>query len=204
MGVSKSPTELVAKLEQTAAVIGGENRGAVAAAAQAYKAATVAAGTRDSGGDLRLSRWGRRGGLKLSVGYDLDGAGAVVSAIVKPRPLGPWKVLEYGSRPHVIAAGLSRRQGQALQLFAVMAGGRGDYDLGALTSIARGNRNNRRTRTGKRGSQALKIGGDFRPYARHPGSAPKHTWSDGFRAGSKPALAVYRSKQFTAVAKVFQ
>lgn len=202
MGVSKSPAELAAKLEKVSTVISGENRDAVEASAQAYKTAVLATGARDTGGDLRLSRWGRNG-LKLNAGYDIDGRGPKVTATVNPRPMGPWKVLEYGAKPHVIAAGLTRRQGQALVLFDVMAGGRGDYDLGALTSIARGNRNNRRTGRNRK-ARALTIGSNLRPYARHPGTRGKQTWSDGFRRGTRPASAVYASKQWSAIGQVFR
>lgn len=202
MGVSTSPAQLAAKLEKAGAVISGANRPAIEAAAQTYKAAVLATGARDTGGDLRLSRWGRNG-LKLNAGYDIKGAGPLVSATINPRPMGPWKVLEYGAKPHVIAAGLSRRQGQALQLFAVMAGGRGDYDLGALSSIAQGNRNNRRSSRG-RGKRALTIGANLRPYARHPGTKGKQTWSQGFKAGSKPAATVYTQRQWSAVGEVFR
>lgn len=202
MGVSKSPAELAAKLEKVGTVISGENRDAVEASAQAYKAALLRTGRRDSGGDLRLSRWGRNG-IKLNAGYDIRGRGVDVSAAISPRPYGPWKVMEDGARPHIVAAGLTRRQGQALVLFDVMAGGRGDYDLGALTSIARGNRNNRRTGRNRK-ARALTIGSNLRPYARIPKTKAKNTFTDAFAQGTRPASAAYNATQLRAIGQVFR
>jgi hypothetical protein len=211
MGVSKSPAELAAKLEKVSTVISGENRDAVEASAQAYKTAVLATGARDTGGDLRLSRWGRNG-LRLNAGYDIDGRGPKVTATVNPRPMGPWKVLEYGANPHIIVAGLTRRQGRALTLFSVMVGFGGDlsmYDLGALSS-ATSNRNNRRRAQRSRNAKFLAAQGygDKRKqgtaYVRHPGTRGKQTWSDGFRRGTRPASAVYASKQWSAIGEVFR
>jgi hypothetical protein len=207
MGVSKSPAELAVKLQRAGAAIAGENRGGVQAAAMAYKVALLEVARRDSGGDLRLSRWGRNG-VKLNAGYDVQGSGPVVTAKVEPRPKGVWRVLEDGARPHVIAAGLTRRQGQMLTLFSVMAGQGGDlsgYDPGALASIARGNRNNRsssRRRGGKK--QALTIGSNLRTYARHPGTKGKGTFTEGFRNGTGRASSAYQAAQFRALGEVFR
>lgn len=206
MGTSKSPAELAAKLARAGAVIEGQNRPAVEASAMTYKAALLETGRRDSGGDLRLSRWGRAG-LKLNAGYDVRGRGAVVSAVVEPRPKGAWKVLEDGARPHIIAAGLTRRQGQALTLFSVMAGQGGDlsgYDVGALASIARGNRNNRNSSRRRGRAQALTIGSNLRAYARHPGTKGKGTFSDGFKIGTRRATGAYNSAQLRALGEVFR
>lgn len=201
MGTSRGTRQFVGKMNDVAQTITGTNREAVSAAAAAYKAAELAAGSKDSGGDLRLSRWGRSG-VKLNVGYDITQTGVRSEAVVKPRPMGPWKVLEYGAAPHIIAAGLTRRQGQALTLFSVMAGGRSDYDLGELTTIARGNRNNKNSRRRRQRAEALLIGSNLRAWARHPGTRPKRTWSDGWKAGSKPATAAYQRVEVNAIARV--
>lgn len=206
MGVSKSPAELAAKMAKAGAAIAGENRAGVEASAMAYKLALLDSARKDSGGDLRLSRWGRTG-VKLNAGYDVRGRGPVVTATVEPRPKGVWRVLEDGARPHVIAAGLTRRQGQALTLFSVMAGQGGDlsgYDLGALASIARGNRNNRRSSRRRGRAQALTIGSNLRAYARHPGTKGKGTFTEGFRNGTRRATSAYSTAQARALGEVFR
>lgn len=206
MGTSKSPAELAAKLAKAGVVVEGQNRPAVEASAMAYKVALLETGRRDSGGDLRLSRWGRNG-TKLNAGYDVRGRGAVVSAVVEPRPKGAWKVLEDGAKPHIIAAGLTRRQGQALTLFSVMAGQGGDlsgYDVGALASIARGNRNNRNSSRRRGRAQALTIGSNLRSYARHPGTKGKGTFSDGFKLGTNRATGAYNAAQLRGLGEVFR
>jgi hypothetical protein len=202
MGTSRNVAQLRAKTELTAKVITGGNRDATAAAADVYKANVLRTGRRDSGGDLRLSRWGRRG-LKLNAGYDLDGT-IVATATLRPRPMGPWKVLEYGARPHVIVAGLTRRQGQALALFSFMAGGAGSFDLGELAGIAQGNRNNRRTTRSQARARALTIGENRRPFANHPGVDGKNTFSDGIARGTKGAVSASRKEHAKNIAEVWR
>jgi hypothetical protein len=48
------------------------NRDATAAAAQEYKESVLQTGRVATGGDLRLSKWGKKG-VKLGAGYDVDG-----------------------------------------------------------------------------------------------------------------------------------
>lgn len=198
MGTSKNATQLAHKMDLAGKAIVGENRDAVAAAADVYKDSVLTQARRDSGGDLRLSRWGRRG-VKLGAGYDVDGS-VKASAKMTARPQGPWKVLEYGAKPHVIVAGLTRRQGQALALFSFMAGGRGEFDLSELSSMT-SNRNSRRTRRAR--SRALTIGPNFRPFVNHPGTPGKRTWSEGITRGTKGATQAYKRTQTLGLAKVF-
>lgn len=201
MGTSRSPKELADKLDSAGKIIAGGNRDAVSAAADVYKDAVLFQGRLDTGGDLKLSRWGRNG-LRLNAGYDVDGQ-AKATAKLRPRPMGPWKVLEYGAKPHVIVAGLTRRQGQALALFSFMAGGLGNFDLGELSSIATGNRNNRGGSRRRQRAKALTIGPDFRPFANHPGTEPKNTWSNGIERGTDGAIQATRKVHATNIAKVF-
>lgn len=108
MGTSRSASDLATKMTAAAYAIGKVNRTAVQAAAQTYKDVLLVQAARDTGGDLRLSKWGRRG-IRLGVGYDVRGYENATAA-VRARPQGPWKVLEHGSTPHVIAP--RRRRGR--------------------------------------------------------------------------------------------
>lgn len=201
MGTSRNAAELAHKMDLAAKRIVGENRDAVAAAADVYKDSVLTQGRLDTGGDQRLSRWGRRG-IKLGAGYDVNGD-VVATAKMAPRPMGPWKVLEYGAKPHVIVAGLTRRQGQALAMFAFMAGGRGEFDLGALSAMATGNRNNRGGSRRRQRAKALTIGQNFRPFVNHPGTAGKETWSKGVARGTEGATRAYKRTQLMGLTKVF-
>ena len=119
--------------------------------------------------------------------------------------MGPWKVLEYGAKPHLIVPGLTRRQAKALTLFSFMAGQGGSldgYDVQELASSARGNRNNRGGRRRKR-RPPLRIGSNARAWARHPGVKGKRTWSQGVANGSDDAIAGYRKSQADAIGKLF-
>lgn len=184
------------------------NRNATRNAAMAFKAAELKQARKDSGGDLVLSRWGRRG-VKLNVGFDLEGSPGEQKATVKPRPMGPWKVLEYGAKPHPIIPGLTRRQQRAMALFSAMAGGRGEFDTAALAGMARGNRNNRGGSRRKKRALflAAKGFGDKRgqgmAYANHPGAKAKRTWTKAQMQGADDATRDYRVAQAKALAKVF-
>jgi hypothetical protein len=197
---------LAKRLPAVGAALVKNNQDATKRAAMAYKAAALKQGSKDSGGDLRLSRWGKRG-VKLGVGFDVEGSGGTAKAVVAPRPMGPWKVLEYGAAPHLIVPGLTRRQTKALTLFSVMAGQGGSldgYDISGLAASARGTRNNRGGARRRKRRPPLKIGGNVRAWARHPGTTGKKTWSKGIAKGSDDAIAGYRKAQGDAIAKVFR
>ncbi len=202
MGTSRNATELAHKLDAAGRAVIGENRAAVSAAAGVYKDSVLTQARVDSGGDLRLSHFGRNG-TKLGAGYDVDGD-VHATAKLTPRPMGPWKVLEYGAKPHVIVAGLSRRQGQALALFDFLAGGRGAIDISEVASTARGNRNNKNSGRRRQRSSALTIGSNFRPYVHHPGTRAKRTWSQGVARGTDGAKSAYSRTQRDGLAKVFK
>lgn len=182
------------------------NRNATRNAALAFKGAALAEARKDSGGDLRLSRFGKNG-VKLNVGFDLDGSPGEQRATIRPRPMGPWKVLEYGAKPHPIIPGLTRRQQRAMALFSVMAGGRGEYDISALASQARGNRNNKASRRRKRktflAAPGLGKKGKGAAWANHPGTTGKRTWTRSEKRGAADATKGYRIDQAKALAKVF-
>jgi hypothetical protein len=204
MGTSRSPEEFAKKLGAAGAGLIKNNPDAVAASANAYKNAVLDQARKDSGGDLKLSRWGKNG-TKLNAGYQLKG-GAQASALLRPRPAGPWRVLESGARPHLIVPGLTRRQARALTLFSVLAGQGGSldgYDVGALAATARGNRNNRGGSRRRKRRPPLNIGGNFRAYAQHPGTTGKGTWSKGLSKGDKAGPLAYRRKQVEGLMKVF-
>lgn len=207
MGTSSSVDELSKKLVAAGTQIGRSGRDNVTAAAQAYKTSVLAQARRDSGGDNRLSRWGRNGGTQLSAGYKVTGSQSAPEALLRPRPAGPWRVLEDGANPHLIVPGLTRRQARALTLFSFMAGRNGsldDYDLAGLAGMARGNRNNKDSRRRRKNIKPLVIGGNVRMYARHPGTKGKQTWSKGIAAGERPAMTAVRRAQMDGLEKVFR
>jgi len=195
--------KLAGNLSKVGAELARNNRNATKYAALAFKDAALTEAKKDSGGDLRLSHFGKKG-AKLSVGFDLDGD-RTARATVRPRPMGPWKVLQYGAKPHLIVPGLTRRQAKALSLFSAMAGQGGSldsYNIADLASSARGNRNNKASRRRKR-RPPLKIGGQMRAWASHPGVAGKHTWTRAESKGADQAIKGYRANQARALGKVF-
>lgn len=189
-------------LSKSGKALAQNNRNATRNAALAFKGAALKEARKDSGGDLRLSRFGRNG-VKLNVGFDLEGSPGQQRATVKARPMGPWKVLEYGAKPHPIIPGLTRRQQRAMALFGFMSGGRGEFDVAALAATARGNRNNRGGSRRRKRRSPLRINGQLRAWANHPGTKPKRTWTRGEAQGAKDATKGYRIDQAKALVKVF-
>lgn len=200
-GVHVNADKLGRNISRSGKALVANNRNATRNAALAFKGAALVEARKDSGGDLRLSRFGKNG-VKLNVGFDLDGQPGRQRATVTPRPMGPWKVLEYGAKPHPIIPGLTRRQQRAMALFGFMAGGRGEFDVAELAATARGNRNNRGGRRRKRRSP-LRIGGNVRAWANHPGTKGKRTWTRSEKRGAADATKGYRKAQGEALAKVF-
>lgn len=207
MSTAYTVKDLVDNVAAYGKVVTGTNREAVTAAADVYKDSVLTQGRMDSGGDLRLSRWGRNG-LKLNAGYDVDGRGTKAEAIIKPRPMGPWKVLEYGAAKHPIIPGLTRRQQRAMALFSAMAGGRGEFDVAALAGMARGNRNNRGGSRRRNRPMFLAAAGfgDKRKqgaaYVNHPGTQGKKTWSEGVAKGTDGAISAYKRTQIQAMSRI--
>jgi len=96
MGTSKDVDELNAKLVAAGATVVGLSKKTVTAAALVYKGSVLTQARSATGGDMRLSRWGRQaGGLKLGAGFEVSGNSPAV-ALLKPRPAGPWTVVEFG------------------------------------------------------------------------------------------------------------
>lgn len=83
---------LAAKMAQIAQ--GVDSPRVVRAAGMAAKNATLDVASDVAGSDRRLSGWGRRGGVRLGVGFD-EAPGQVTLAL---RPAGIWTVLEQGRR----------------------------------------------------------------------------------------------------------
>lgn len=205
MGTSHSANELAVKILDGSAAIAGASKDGVAAAAQASKTTILATAAPDTGGDLKLSRWGRKGGVKLNVGYDVDSTGpGTATATLEPRPLGVWRTLNDGARPHAIIPGLTRRQTQAAVLFTFMGGGRGEIEPAALAAIERGNRNNKNSRRRRKRTTVLKIGGNYRAFANHPGTEGKGTWDKGAEAAKPVAVSVYRTEHRRALIGAFR
>ncbi|NBW09907.1 MAG: hypothetical protein EBR82_17965 [Caulobacteraceae bacterium] len=103
MGESNNAKQLANKLAGFASDVPKLNRQAVAEAAGEFKEGVLREAATVAGGDLRLSNFGRRG-VKLGAGYDVKGYDNAV-ALLRARPQGAWKVLEYGAGPHLIGLG---------------------------------------------------------------------------------------------------
>lgn len=120
MGESRNSTQLAGKVIKVATIAGAANRKAVSAAALVTKRTMLGYARRDTGGDLRLSRWGRatapgqRKGIKLGAGYDVRGYERA-TALLRARPNGPWRVLNDGAPPHDIGR-KKRSKAKALYL----------------------------------------------------------------------------------------
>lgn len=99
-----SPAEFVGKLSRLTGDLSGPRT--VNAAGMAAKKATIAVARKVSGGDQRLSGWGRRG-VKLGVGYDVAGSQTITLNL---RPKGVWTVMERGRRGGAVIRPKRRRR----------------------------------------------------------------------------------------------
>lgn len=198
MGTSKSGAELSVKLVGYAKDFGTANKQAVGAAAMQYKDAVLDAAERDLDSrnpspERSFSRWGKdskgasgsRRALQVGAGYNVRGYTNAV-ALLKARPQGPWKVLEYGAKPHNIIPGTTRTKARNAQAFSDLFGL--NADTATIAKAARGVR-------GKY-TRALKIPGSpngFAAYARSSGSKPKRTWSRAIERRTTTAIKVFKS-----------
>ena len=197
MGTSKSGADLAKKLTAVSKDLGRANRQAVSAAAKQYKDELLDAAQRDL--DSRnpspkrsFSRWGKdnkgmagsRKALQVSAGYDLRGYANAVAKL-KARPQGPWKVLEYGAKPHNIIPGTTRTRARNAEAFGALFGL--DNDTATIARAARGVRGRVRP---------LRIPGSpngYAMYARSPGSKAKKTWSRSLAKRTPGAMRVFKS-----------
>jgi hypothetical protein len=176
MGTSNSAAELAGKFSTYALAFGNANRTAVQAATQVYKDRLLDNARRDTGGDLRLSRWRRRYGAsgtgvspKLGAGYDIFGT-LNAKAVLRPRPYGIWALLEGGTVAHTIKP----------------------------FRYARGRRRGE-------GNSALKFSdGNFAGAVQHPGTSPKNTFSDATRSAEPGAKRVFAEAHRRGLLEVFK
>jgi hypothetical protein len=121
--------ELAIKLQSASRSLGKANRDAVSKAALVYKDAVLAELRSDAGGDQVMSHWGWKSSgnyrvVKMGAGYDLDGTDKCV-ATLKARPMGLWKVMEYGASRHEILPRKNKRKKGGRLKFANGGFGRG-------------------------------------------------------------------------------
>ena len=139
-----------------------------------------------------FSRWGKdnkgmagsRKALQVSAGYDLRGYTNAVAKL-RARPQGPWKVLEYGAKPHNIIPGTTRTRARNAEAFGALFGL--DNDTATIARAARGVRGRVRP---------LRIPGSpngYAMYARSPGSKAKKTWSRSLAKRTPGAMRVFKS-----------
>lgn len=167
--------------------MGKVNRKALGSAALTYKDITLLEARKDTGGDLRLSNWGKRG-VRLGVGYDVRGY-ENATAKIQPRPQGPWKVLEAGAKPHPIVRGVTKRQAGFAAALGAMTGS--TVDAGTLVGSVK-----------KR--KALKLPQGFRYGVNSPGAKAKHTWRSGITKAGPRAIEVFKAAYQRALAEAFK
>jgi hypothetical protein len=107
VGTSTSGAQLAGKLVAFAGDIPKINREAVSDAALIFKDGVLGEAKKVVGSDLKMSNFGKRG-VRLGAGFDVKG-GVNAVALLKARPMGPWKVVEYGAGPHLIGLGKAGR-----------------------------------------------------------------------------------------------
>lgn len=207
MGTSKSGAALAKKIDGYSKDLGRANRQAVSAAAMQYKDEVLDAADRDL--DTRnpsprrsFSRWGKdskgmvgdRKALQVGAGYDLRGY-VNATAKLKARPQGPWKVLEYGAKPHNIIPGTTRTKARNAEAFGALFGL--ENDTATIARAARGVRGKVRP---------LRIPGSpngFAMFARSPGSKAKKTWSRSVTRRTPAAMKVFRSSHQRSLLRAF-
>jgi hypothetical protein len=206
MGTSKSGADLSKKLVRYAGGVPAANRRAVGAAAMQFKNAVLDAADRDlarhSSPPRHFSRWGKavgegkRKGLKVGAGYDVKGSANAV-ALLKARPQGPWKVLEYGAKSHPLVPGATMKMRREAAFVAAFTGA--EVGPSALYS--------RRAGLGNRARKVLRVPGSpsgFAMYASHPGSKAKRTWSQAIIKRSPKATQVIRNVHAKHLARSFK
>jgi hypothetical protein len=204
MGVSHSGAELAKKVEKWAYATGKANHDAVFAAALQYKEGVLEQAAVDTKGTLKMRRWGKqvrkgtadqpdeRKGIKLGAGFDVQGY-EHATALLKARPQGTWKVLEYGAKSHPIVAGgrksVAHKAAALNKVFGLQIGAR------ELTSM----------RSDLLRFKVLRFGpgGPVRPYANHRRTPGKFTWTKGAKRSEAAAIKVFEGAHQRALLKTF-
>jgi hypothetical protein len=193
MGESRSVPEFAAKITAGGLSIAAANAQATAAAAQAAKTAALQVAVPDTGGDLRLSRWGKNG-VKVGVGYEVAATNPQYAvATVTPRPAGVWRVMNDGAKPHPIVPGASRRARRAA---ASISDGFGPQLPGETVAGSR---------RGKGARKVLSLGPDrVFAYVNHPGAKGKNTWGRGVEVARPVAARAYQLRHRQALIAAFK
>jgi len=200
-----------AKVFEYASACPKANRRAVGAAAGVYKDRVLTEAKRDLGGDLVFGNWGKSRNrtnprpLRLNAGYDVKGYANAV-ALLKGRPAGPWKVLEYGTRRHPIVAGLTKKQRRVGFLLEQITGQ--EVDLGTYIAGRSAVTKRKSRKVGGqdrlRKSLALKFSnGNIRYGVMHPGARGKGSWSRGIDKATPGAMATYKAVHARELQRVF-
>lgn len=188
-----TPQEFILKVDKTARALADVNPKAVGAACLVYKNTMLREVAKEIGPERRMRNFGsqtqrRQGGLKIGVGYDVKGR-ANATGLVKGRPPGAWKVLEYGTQPHII--GMGKGATGRLVMYA-LTGGPNKRARGQLRRQQRkfkplfaNTGPGSTTGTGKYTHPVNK------PIA-HPGVAGKRTFSRAASQGEPFAMQAYR------------
>jgi hypothetical protein len=189
VGTSVNTGQLVAKIERYGYGLGNANRKAVTEAAKIYKEGVIRTAKQDVGQDQRIGRWRWNWrsktykSLKVSAGYDVRGYSNAV-ALLKARPMGPWRVLESGARPHSIRPKIVRGK----------------------TDIKSGARRSKRVAGRDKLARPIALGfpdGNARFGVMHPGTAGKRTWSRGIDQATPGAMRTFRAVHARTLLDIF-
>lgn len=191
MGTSSTPRELASKLERMAISIQRHSVEATKEAAKATKTALLAEAAIAVGADLRLSRVGKKG-ARIGAGYEVEELpGNQARSTIKPR--GPWALVEYSIRPHVITPRRSRKRGKAQRARTVR------------TTIGNASFDQQRPATsGRSALPALSTPFGFRRSVNHPGvKMPKKPWAKGYARVRPTIPRYYQNALGAALEEVF-
>ena len=170
MGTSHSADELARKMFSAGEAL-SSNRPAIEQSAKAVKATFVTA-LRSAGvsGTTKVSR-------AVKARYDIKGGTQNATALV--RYTGPAHLLNNRTRQHYITPRGLKGTKRGRQRQAAFASNAPELFGG----LSRGN---------KKGAKAIKIGGDFRAYAFHPGTKGLHFFERAKPIAAKVAPREYR------------
>ena len=192
-GGGVSPEQFILKVQKTARTLGDVNPQAVGAACLVYKNTMMREVAKDIGPERRLTNFGsqtqrRQGGLRIGVGYDVKGRANAVG-LVKGRPPGAWKVLEYGTQPHII--GMGKGATGRLITYALTGG----PNKRARGQLRRQQRKFKPLFANTGPGSTTGKGGYSHPVNKpiaHPGTRGKRTFSRAATQGEPLAMQAYR------------
>ena len=193
-GGVQNPEEFFLKIAKTSKALGEVNPKAVGAACLVYKNTILREVAKEIGNDRRMSNFGSMkqqasGGLRIGARYDVKGRANAVG-LVKGTPPGAWKVLEYGTQPHII--GMGKGATGRLVTYALTGG----PNKRARGQIRRQQRKFKPLFANTGPGSKTGVGKYSHPIGKpitHPGTKGKGTFTRATRMGEADAMTAYRN-----------